>query len=637
MRARIRTVLRAAIVALVALESIYLLAAHLALNTPLGTRAFNRKPERFHIGWRVALTPWPGFVHLRGVETGGMSRTIQWSARVASVSASFRVRPIVDRVVELGTVRADGIEYAQRPRLDPGATPPPEAGEWPVFEGVSNPPEGPGAGIGPPRPPRAPWTVRAERIRGTVDGIWIGRYRLRGRADLDARLDLVARGAVALPRLEYHLPRGDLLVGEERMFDAMRFDVSGRLDPFTPRGRAAADVIRSLSGRFNLYARDSTLKFLEIYFTGAQGLRLDGGGPMRLTMLLDRGRLLEGSRFDRGRDRIDTTFLESRVRGTGTIRGEVRVVGGVPTSRVEALIEQYDVTAVDRPEAHARGRGFHVVAESTSLDLADPFTDLRLTVDLPEAEIHDLSFYNRYLPPDARLAIVSGVGRLTYHFEGDSITKSLRGTMNFGMHDLALRFEETTLTGDIDIAARLRSGEPRARRFDIGGTRISLRHRSPPWRGVIVLPEAEFVFSDPMQVSARVGLDLQDTVPLVRVFDAYKDVSKFVQRLMTIEDVRGGARIEVDERGVDLRDVRITGDGLRALAEMSLADAGREGVMYLRFHGISFGVRLEPGKKRDYKIVRPLAWYERERAARRAARSRRATPGPPPSAPPSAD
>ena len=120
--------------------------------------------------------------------------------------------------------------------------------------------------------------VHAGRIRGTVDQVWIGRYRMRGVARLYTALHLEVRGPVDLPRLEYHVDRGDLFVGEERVFADVRFDASARLDPFTPRGRKAADVIRALSGTFDLDARDGTLKFLEIYFRKAQGLRLVRGG-----------------------------------------------------------------------------------------------------------------------------------------------------------------------------------------------------------------------------------------------------------------------------------------------------------------------------------------------------------------------
>ena len=57
-----------------------------------------------------------------------------------------------------------------------------------------------------------------------------------------------------------------------------------------------------------------------------------------------------------------------------------------------------------------------------------------------------------------------------------------------------------------------------------------------------------------------------------------------------------------------MRDLAITG-GLKALAELRLGDPGREGVLYLRFHGFSIGVLMEKGKKRD-QAGTPPAWYE---------------------------
>jgi hypothetical protein len=65
--------------------------------------------------------------------------------------------------------------------------------------------------------------------------------------------------------------------------------------------------------------------------------------------------------------------------------------------------------------------------------------------------------------------------------------------------------------------------------------------------------------------------------------------------------------------------LEVLGKGLRALADLTLGERGREGILYVRFHGLSLGIALENGRK-DLKIVRPLAWFERARAARRAGR-----------------
>jgi hypothetical protein len=145
---------------------------------------------------------------------------------------------------------------------------------------------------------------------------------------------------------------------------------------------------------------------------------------------------------------------------------------------------------------------------------------------------------------------------------------------------------------------------------------VTLRHKQPPWRGVIRFPRARLEFSEPMRVNARATLDLQDTRPLVRIFDAFKDLSPRVERLMTIENVSGGTGFVVRPEGLDLEGLDIRGNGLKARAELSFRDAGKDGILYVRFHGFSLGLRLVPGQKRDFKLVRPLAWFEEERARR---------------------
>jgi hypothetical protein len=182
--------------------------------------------------------------------------------------------------------------------------------------------------------------------------------------------------------------------------------------------------------------------------------------------------------------------------------------------------------------------------------------------------------------------------------------------MRLDMRNVVFRFESTMLRGDVRIDTNLREARPRERRFDISGTRIVMRHHDPPWTGTIVFPRASLRFTEPLWVRARVDLDLQDTRPLVRVFDAHHDVSHFVERLMTIADVHGGAAFRMDAQTVDLQGLDIRGKGLHALAELRLAPQ-KTGILYVRLHGFSVGLDLLPGKKPDLDIFRPRAWYDK--------------------------
>ncbi len=613
----VRRARRVLFVALI-LEGLYFVPASIFLNTPLASRLFNRRPERFHIHWSLAISPWPGLVHLIGVETGGRSRVIDWRARIGATTASFRIRPLFEHTVHLNWVRAGGLDYVQRPRPAPGETAAPEAGDWPPIALLGNPTEAPSGTPAPRHAHGSPWTVRADRIRCDIERLWIGRYRVTGRARLNTRMNLVARGPLEFPRIEYRLDSGDLWTGQEKLFEDFRLEADVRLAPFAPRGKKAGALIHSLSGDVSLDARRASFGFLDFYFRKAPELRFSRRGPARLRLKLDAGLLLPGSRLELEGDQFEAAFLDQRLTGMGRVMAEVVAAEGPPQSRLEATLDNFQIARVGRTEPFAHGSGFRIVATSASLDLADPFDDLHVAIDLPEAQIPDLSVYNIYVPPHSRFSILSGVGRLGYHFDADSGQGSLEGKMDLAMRDIVARFENISLKGDVKISAPLRDGSPSDLRFDISGTHIEIRSADPPWTGSIRLPVSKMRFSEPMQVDARTRLALQDTRPIVAVFDAYRDLPRILERLMTIRDVRGTADFRLGKDSVEVRNLEVGGQGFRSLADLTFGTAGRDGILYLRLHGFSLGVDLREGKK-EFKVLSPLSWFEKARAERRGA------------------
>jgi len=618
MRTSIGRLARTALFVALILEALYFIPAGIFLNTPLASRRFNRHPERFFIHWRLALSPWPGRVHLSGVETGGRSRVIDWSARLGSVTASFRVFPLFEREVHLNWVRARGVDYLQRPRPGPGETPGPGAEDWPPVALPTRPDDSASGAPAPAHPHGSPWTVRADRILCDVEQIWIGRYHLTGPAHVDARMNLVVRGPLEFPRIEYRLDSGDLWTGREKLFESLRLDANLRLAPFTSRGRKAGELIHSLSGDVSLDARRASLGFLDLYFRKAPEMRFSRQGPARMHLKLDAGRLLPGTSLELEGDRIEAAFLDQRLSGSGHVVAEVGAGEGTPQSRLEAVLDDFQIARVGRTESYAHGKGARIVATSTSLDLADPFDDLHVAIDLPEAQIPDLRVYNFYFPPNSRFSILSGVGRLSYHFEVDSSQRSFQGKIDLTMNGGAARFEDITLEGNVHIFAPLREGRASDLRFDVSGTRIEIGSANPPWKGSIRLPVSRMKFSEPMQVKARAQLALQDTRPLVAVFDAYHDLPGILQRLMIIRDVRGTADFEMGKDSVEITDLEVEGRGFHSLADLTFGKGGRDGILYLRLHGFSLGVDLRGGKK-DLKLLLPRRWFDAARAERRGA------------------
>jgi hypothetical protein len=601
---------------LIGTELLYLAAANAYLNSGRLPARISRNRERFSIRWGAAWSLWPGHVHLSDVAMRGRSARIDWYAHLDAVGATFRVRPLFERTVHLRTVAVSGVDYRQRRRLPQGdAAAAPEASLPPLPEVFA----------GPDRPskPRQPggrrgdaWTIVADAIRADIDQLWFDRYRLAGRMDLRTSMNLVVRGPMAFPSVRLAMTRGDLTDGGREILGGLRFDIATALGPFVPKGMRAPDVIGLLSGRFRIDSDRASLFFLEAYFRKAPWLHFNGHSVLAADLRLDAGHLQPGSTLDARADNVDIDFLDRKLTGRGHIVARCTAEAGGPLSQVEVLLDDFALFAPDRAEPFARGSGFKVSASSAAVDLHDPFATLQVVADLPGAVIPDLSFYNRYIPAGTGLIIRGGVGGIRYHVEGSHEARSAHGSITLTAEDLRMQFESYPIRGDVTIETRLRALDPVEGRFDISGTRMEIASRIIPWKATLSFPRARVRYTEPMQGTADATFRMTDTSPIVALFDARKDISRFAERLMTIRDIKGTTGLAVDDGGCSITDLEVTGHRFKALADLTLHEGGKDGILYLKLGIFSLGVAFDRGRK-DLDLVRARAWFEKQRAARR--------------------
>ncbi|MBD9478902.1 hypothetical protein [Pseudoxanthomonas sp. PXM02] len=122
--------LRWGLIALVAVYALYLVAGNLFLNTALGERTLNRKPDRFQMRWSSGYTWWPGRVSLQDVSLQGQARRIAWEAQAGRVEGRIALWPLLSRRLHVPEVRADDVRGGVRRVTKELAPPPPRAGGW---------------------------------------------------------------------------------------------------------------------------------------------------------------------------------------------------------------------------------------------------------------------------------------------------------------------------------------------------------------------------------------------------------------------------------------------------------------------------------------------------------------------------
>lgn len=119
-----------ALIALVATYALYLVAGNVFLNTSLGERTVNRKPERFQMHWSSGHTLWPGRVSLREVALQGQSRRIAWEAQAAHVEGRIALWPLLSRRLHVPEVHVHDVHGGVRRVAKERVPPPPREGGW---------------------------------------------------------------------------------------------------------------------------------------------------------------------------------------------------------------------------------------------------------------------------------------------------------------------------------------------------------------------------------------------------------------------------------------------------------------------------------------------------------------------------
>lgn len=273
---RRRRGLRACAWALAALWGLYLLAANVFLNTEVGERVVNRKPERFHAEWRWAASLYPGHVHVRDVRMRGRSRATGWEAEATRATGRIQVLPLLRRQVRIGTVHAEDVALAtDRSRRSEEDAAPPAAGA---------------------APRRSPWRLRMDEIRtGTLRRLQFDDWRFEGGGEAAFGFSKVfGGGALEIFPSRLDMRRASVRYGELRVFGngPLRFDLA--LPPHRPQEAPGRRKLGIADARLQAHGEVPGLALVEGE-DGRIGWRMDAEpGRLDADLALVRGELQPG-------------------------------------------------------------------------------------------------------------------------------------------------------------------------------------------------------------------------------------------------------------------------------------------------------------------------------------------------------
>jgi hypothetical protein len=625
---------------------LYLVAGNVWLRQGGLERMLNRRPERLSIHWESAWTVWPGVVHVRGFELRNQTRTYQWWVTVDQGTVDVDLWNLQDRELLLGPLTGSGAAFRLRRRLDaPPRARPGQPDLYPPIPGLANPPQAKPEILYPPPPKlrggakRDPWHIQITGLSlDDVREVWVEEVRFAGQARVAGGFDVRAGQRLEVEPSRLEIFEGVLALGSGAKARPILADargrVDGRIDPYSPRRFKGWQVLQLTTGRASLEGQVRSLAFLDVFFRETRwvDLRFGGGGRTTADFRLRRGRVLPGSRFEARPEGITVSFLDYRAQGDGTVRWSVdkKAEQSKEAKDREAAegnfsiaLDHFRIQRQGYGKPHVRGRGLRLAAASEEPRIGRLFQPNWVSIEMPEAEVPDLRFYNAYLPARSGLALTGGAGRMSARFRATAPQWIGSGDIRLAALGVGARFQEKRLRGNLEMQTFLRRADLRDKRFDISGSKIDLTDvvsldRAPdgapqsPWWARAHLDRAVLSPGAPVFLRARVESTLSDTRPLfslVAPAGGRGKMLRWVDDLLDIQGIGAMADLTVGRSFFSLDHLAVAGGNARVQARYRVADGRPQGILYASLGRLDVGVELDDGK-RDWKILRPRKWFE---------------------------
>ncbi|WP_404375442.1 hypothetical protein [Vreelandella aquamarina] len=380
------------------------------------------------------------------------------------------------------------------------------------------------------------------------------------------------------------------------------------------------------SGRFMLEGSVQRLGFLNTFLPDAHGVALSGNGQLFLQGAFIDDTLQAPTRLRVNANQLEVTFLDYLASGRGELTAQL---DSPEQAQLSLGIPQFALRRKDDDRPHLEGRHFALTTQTDRFrDVLDtPAPEYFTTrVALPITEVPDITRYNRYLPEDAGIQLLSGSASLTSEW----LLEGLRaqGDITLRAFETEMALLEQRLRGDMTLHLQLTEGNIETRRFTANDSYLRLENvfrqsdngtQDAGWWVQLTMEQAQLDWGDPIQLTSQLRLGMRDTGLLARLFLARARESDWLGRLLNVHDINGSAELTVSGEQIHLHDLILTGGPLRLLSDVTLADGQANGALYARLGAVGLGVELNDSEP-TLRVVQAKRWFERWREAQRLPR-----------------
>ena len=439
-----------------------------------------------------------------------------------------------------------------------------------------------------------------ETFRGELDATLVLREYQYAEQSLDlsgSRLEVTASTAQDDPLHTLLVARQARLQGFDWLDDGTTHDASAS---------------QSLGATLQLDGMVDRLSFLNTFLPKEHGLAIQGGGRLSADLRFINDEAVAGSQLHIHSERLGARFLHYEAFGDGSLALEIND----PGAELRLSLPRFGLRRQESAQALVEGYLLNIRSQAQHFSLPEGLRSLNTDIDMPHLVVPNLAVLNAYLPPDSGVQLLSGEASIATRLQLEGM--HAHGNLLLQAPQTRLAFNEQTLEGQLELQAQLQNGDLETLNFDASGSQLTLRNvrlqdshggLSHGWWARLTLPEGRVRWAAPLELDARLELAMRDSGLLVDLFlDAARE-RRWLRNRLTLDEVRGEARVVLDDDTIRLENLALRGGGhLELLANLALRDAHPLGRAFLRYGPLRLGIELD-GEQRRWQLHNAREWY----------------------------
>ncbi|MDQ3232513.1 MAG: hypothetical protein M3Q07_11880 [Pseudobdellovibrionaceae bacterium] len=571
------------VLAIVGLELLWVMAASRYLKSD----SFRELLQKggLQITFDKASSPLPGHIHVEGL----ILTTPETRLELPEARLQFSLLALAGKKIIFWSAKGKGGNLSFKPSASPGEDQGPAPGS--TGEGASSDDEA--------------WTVHFQKLAfKNLQSLVIGTMSVKGSIDFAAELHVEKQDQVRLRAGRLHVREAQTQWKDQKLARIDSLHGRFELEPFTMKD----EWLRKLSLDMKVQAELEEGQVLQNFVVDAPWLTIKGLNlKTEGRLVLKQGQLAEPTLVTFQSPRLQLELWKELVSGHGSF-----VIAVDDKLKLDFTIPSFTVDHASNKQVDVSGRDLSLKLVTANRDLLSRDRAWQGALRLPESTIHDLRYFNHFLPTGLGFHFKAGQGRVQLQLDSSSANGNF---IRLEAPTALVAYENQEFYGRIKQVLNIDAIDFVQEGFTVpsGETTLNVRpggkdSQESEWAGQLNLKQGRMQIT-PSRFEGDLQLKANDLRPLLWIFDPKSKLPNAARKLFRKDNLEAQFHLKADETSYAIDHFKAETADLKLEAWYQGTRDKKRGKLFVRYGSFSAGVGVHDA---DYKIqlLSSREWFQ---------------------------